>query len=43
MDRTLVGMGLKLHDVGGQRRIGDLDHGQILADLRQAEVSLTHF
>ena len=39
-DSTLVGMGLKLEDVGGRRRIGALDHGGILADLRDAGVPL---
>ena len=37
-DRTLVGMGLKLEDVGGERRIGDLDRRRIVADLREARV-----
>lgn len=38
MSYTLVGMGLKLHDVVGRQRICDLDQGQILADLRHAGV-----
>ncbi len=38
MNRTLVGMGLKLDDVGGARQIGELDQSQILADLRDAGV-----
>ena len=38
MDQTLVGMGLKLQDVGGARQIGDLNRGQLLADLRDAGV-----
>ena len=37
-DRALVGLGLTLRDVGGERRIGELDQGQILADLREAGV-----
>ena len=36
MDSTPVGMGLRLHHIGGQGRIGELDQGQILADLRHA-------
>ena len=38
-DRTLVGLGLKLEDVGGERQIGELDHGHLLADLRDAGAS----
>jgi hypothetical protein len=37
-DRILVGLGLKLEDVGSQRRIGDLDQPRIVADLRDAGV-----
>lgn len=39
VDRTLAGMGLKLEDVAGIRRVGDLDHPRILSDLRNAGVS----
>lgn len=39
-DHTLVGMGLTLEDVGGQRRIGELDHSRILADLHDIGVPL---
>lgn len=38
MGQILVGMGLKLHDVGGDTQIGDLDRVQLLADLRDAGV-----
>jgi hypothetical protein len=38
MDRTLAGMGLKLEDVGGARRIGGLDQDRISADLWDAGV-----
>jgi hypothetical protein len=39
MDRTVAGMGLKLEDVAGVRRVGNLDHARILSDLRDAGVS----
>ena len=39
MDRTVAGMGLKLEDVAGMRRVGNLDHARILSDLRDAGVS----
>ena len=38
MGQILVGMGLKLDDVGGDIQIGDLDRARLLADLRDAGV-----
>ena len=38
MVQTLVGMGLKLHDIGGLRGIDALDQAQLLNDLREAGV-----
>jgi|GEM_PF-3508841 len=38
MGQILVGMGLKLHDIGGDVQIGELDRGRLLADLRNAGV-----
>ena len=38
MGQILVGMGLKLHDVGGDTQIGDLDRVRLLSDLRDAGV-----